>query len=144
MALGLCSAQLGTALNFRHEVREALFGDGVHDDLLLPRYAESAFRPDAIAKRVLEISKENPDLGGVFVSFDADHYSVIMHGKFLDVPEGLWLFDSPKRGRNEASRREESASCAERATGAPQNVSPQGAGASFRFRVQRLVKMSEQ
>ncbi len=103
LALGLLLClQLGTALNFRHEVREALFGDGVHDDLLLPRYAESAFRPDAIAKRVLEISKENPDLGGVFVSFDADHYSVIMHGKFLDVPEGLWLFDSPKRGRIES------------------------------------------
>ena len=97
LALLLCVWSAVT-MQGREPLRNLLFGDGFSDDLLLPRYMEPGFKPDVLAKRIAERRKETPDLK-VFLTFNADHYSIIMHGKFLDIPEETWLFDSPKLGK---------------------------------------------
>ncbi len=79
-------------------ILSAVFGDSSQDELFRPRYMEPGFKPNKIVERVAEMFKAG-EASKVFVSFQADHYAAMLHGQFADLPEGVWLFDSPRRGK---------------------------------------------
>ncbi len=107
MALGLLlCVWAAIEMKGREQIRDSLFGEGFRDDLFMPHYMELSYRPDLAVKKVAELRKENPSLR-CFVSFRADHFACILQGNSLELPQELWLCDSPKFGKLSSLPKEE-------------------------------------
>lgn len=79
----------------RQAISGFLFGE-VEDDLLSPRYMSPSFTPWKVANFMRSRLDEAP--AEAFISFDADPFSVLIYGKYFNVPEAALLYDSPRRG----------------------------------------------
>ncbi|MHB9138456.1 MAG: hypothetical protein ACYC4Q_03540, partial [Victivallaceae bacterium] len=81
----------------KEDLSVKLVGTQALDDYFSPYYMKSYFNPFDVVKS-LQAQGETEFPKKVFVSFDADPYSIIFYGNMLGVPFDVWRFDGP-RGR---------------------------------------------
>jgi hypothetical protein len=81
----------------KEDLSVKLVGTQALDDYFSPYYMKSYFNPFDVVK-ALQAQGETEFPKKVFVSFDADPYSIIFYGNMLGVPFEVWRFDGP-RGR---------------------------------------------
>ena len=86
----------GTA---QQEIKEYLstkyVGQQALDDFFCPYYMKESFNPfDAVKSLQVQGATEQP--AKIYISFNADPYSIIFYGKMLGIPQDVWLFDNPR------------------------------------------------
>jgi hypothetical protein len=70
---------------------------GALDDYFKPYYM-SGFRPaETIAETAKIIGEPGVGAVPVYLTFAADHYSLLFYGKLKNLPEDIWVFDRPRK-----------------------------------------------
>jgi len=86
-ACGMAQQEIKEYLSAKYVGQQAL------DDFFCPYYMKNSFNPfDAVKSLQVQGATEHP----IYVSFNADPYSIIFYGKMLGIPADVWLFDNPR------------------------------------------------
>lgn len=65
------------------------------DDFFCPYYMKESFNPfDAVKSLQVQGATEQP--AKIYISFNADPYSIVFYGKMLGISPDVWCFDNPK------------------------------------------------
>ena len=80
---------------FKEYLSAKYVGQQALDDFFYPYYMKDSFNPfDAV--KSLQVQGEAEPAAKIYVSFNADPYSIVFYGKMLGVSPDVWLFDNPR------------------------------------------------
>jgi hypothetical protein len=88
-ACGMAQQEIKEYLSAKYVGQQGL------DDFFYPYYMKDSFNPfDAV--KSLQVQGAAEGTAKIYVSFNADPYSIIFYGKMLGIPAEVWSFDNPR------------------------------------------------
>ncbi len=80
---------------FKEYLSAKYVGEQALDDFFSPYYMKDSFNPfDAV--KSLQVQGATEGTAKIYVSFNADPYSIVFYGKMLGVTSDVWCFDNPR------------------------------------------------
>ncbi|MFA6101072.1 MAG: hypothetical protein WCV67_04555 [Victivallaceae bacterium] len=80
---------------FKEYLSAKYVGGQALDDFFSPYYMKDSFNPfDAV--KSLQVQGATEGTAKIYVSFNADPYSIVFYGKMLGVSPDVWCFDNPR------------------------------------------------
>lgn len=88
-ACGMAQQEIKEYLSAKYVGQQAL------DDFFCPYYMKESFNPFDAVKTLQAQGAAEPE-AKIYISFNADPYSIVFYGKMLGVPQDVWCFDNPR------------------------------------------------